>query len=149
MKERFIFSEASFLVFDDSAKTLTIRTQYANDKFSFLGRKYTINYHDIVKYEMASDAVNTGETSSGALGATVGTVILGPAGAIIGGLLKRGQSKEKISELTLKICTEQDTFSIRPIITPTKIAKAQPLIQKLDSAVKKLDEIGAIDAETK
>lgn len=146
MKKRFVFWLQSSLIFDDSSSQLSFKTQYFEDKMHISTKKFSLPYNDVSKYELITSYSDADKSSSGALGATAGAVLLGPAGAIIGGLMGRGKSQQKIESFILKLHTDNEVYEIHPIPVPVVALKAQPILKKVDGAIKKLNEIGIEDA---
>lgn len=95
-QELYVSCGTQYLAFDDTNKVITIATPYIDGKtkFSFTKKMKTYSYNELESYYL--DVALNEKTSKGVAGALVGGVLLGPVGAVAGGLSRRGVDKSKI-----------------------------------------------------
>lgn len=76
------------------------------------------DYKDIIEVELVMDGEILTSTSRGSQlgGALVGGVLLGGAGAVVGGLSGKKSSKETVSQIYIKLTMLSDTNSIKKLV---------------------------------
>lgn len=122
--------------FDDKNNIASFRTGFSSKP------NYKVNYDDIEDFSVIENGKSI--VKSGAASAAAGGILFGPTGAIVGGLLSRGNKKESCSKLKVSISIKND--SIKDIVLINSKTKTDSSLYKLSqgslkSIVTKLDKI--------
>lgn len=122
--------------FDDKNRIAAFRTGFSSKP------NYKVNYEDIEDFSVIENGKSI--VKSGAASAAAGGILFGPTGAIVGGLLTRGNKKESCSMLKVSIAIKNE--SRKEIVLINTKTKADSTFYKLSqgslkSIVTKLDKI--------
>ncbi|ACZ32445.1 hypothetical protein Xcel_3446 (plasmid) [Xylanimonas cellulosilytica DSM 15894] len=143
-----------YLAFDDERQEITVDSNTVNGKFEMSPKNNyrTFPYADIDSSQMYVELDE--RQSQGAVGATVGALIAGPAGAVIGGLARRGVDKSKLKTAGVKVRIRGDEYDIKTVLfAKTGQAQIEKVLGPTQAISDRLDailgvEAGALDQAT-
>ncbi|KAA8371927.1 hypothetical protein FE415_07570 [Leuconostoc carnosum] len=118
-----------FIMFDDKTRTVSFN-------------KGTFNYTQIMGYTMYVDTND--KHLKGAGGALAGGLLMGPVGAVVGGLARRGVDKSKFKSCGVKIKISGKTYDIQTSKRSDKNTKSKKIdkSKSINSAIDDAKMIG-------
>lgn len=121
----FYRSPKEFVLFDDNKQTISFA-------------EGTFNYSQVMGYSMYVDTQD--KKVNGAVGALTGGMLIGPVGAVVGGLARRGVDKSKFKSAGVKIKISGTTYNIQTSkpsdknTTGKKIDRSKSITAAIDDA---------------